>query len=267
MEMGTSFLNPFREDGNLPYRGTTLITVATEDGIVMAADDLVYAKQGGQTVPALKGIQKVFIVDSNVLIGSCGLMMHRPIKYDFKDWLSEFIQAHQTTSAAKRPSDVATALEVKMRRTFQSIESIPEDEIWKTNSPGDRFINYVVAGYAESFHRPYLFELGAEVGMNKRIRYVPSFPRTKNNVWFGEDYFFRRAQNRIEPEYSSWLSITKSLDVSGSLPTIPNPLQDLVASVASLVKVEAQFNPQKVGSKVMVGLIDRKARTSCIVPF
>ena len=41
---------------------------------------------------------------------------------------------------------------------------------------------------------------------------------------------------------------------------IPAPLQDVVASVVSLIKVEAKFNPKKVGDGVHVAMIERQAR-------
>jgi hypothetical protein len=55
--------------------------------------------------------------------------------------------------------------------------------------------------------------------------------------------------------------------IDAVLPDIPEPLQDTVASAVSLVKLEAQFNPNKVGSGVTVAVIDRPGKKHYRVTF
>src|SRR5271157_1609240 len=109
--------------------GTTLMAVMTVDGIVMAADDLVYAEKGGTVIPSENGVQKVFVLGNNILIGSAALMRHAGIKYKFEDWISEFIRVHQSSDGVNLPSETASDLERKMRHTLKAIESMPEDRI------------------------------------------------------------------------------------------------------------------------------------------
>lgn len=40
-------------------RGTSLICLATEDGVFLAADDLVYAERDGQAIPLQRDFRKV----------------------------------------------------------------------------------------------------------------------------------------------------------------------------------------------------------------
>jgi hypothetical protein len=248
--------------------GTTLIVIATEDGILMAADDLVYVERGGEAIPALDQVQKVVAMGENILIGTCGMAWHRSIEYKFEDWIVEFIETHGGSTRGNRPSDVAAALEQKMRETLKAIESPSESGFWKTHRPGERIVNYVVAGYAESFHRPYIFEIGAEINSDSSgLKYVSPLRHGANNiVWFGEDHFFRRAKNGLEPEFSTWKSIHAVMD-GGLLSQVPQSMQEHVRATVSLIKVEAQFNPKKVGSRVAVGLIDPRTRTSQMLGF
>lgn len=41
---------------------------------------------------------------------------------------------------------------------------------------------------------------------------------------------------------------------------VPRPLQECVATVVSLIKVEAEFNKDRVGQTVNVAVIDRASR-------
>ena len=56
---------------------------ATEDGLVMAADDLLYSEKAGKAVAAIDCAQKVFVAENNILIGSAGMMAYRHIQYEF----------------------------------------------------------------------------------------------------------------------------------------------------------------------------------------
>jgi hypothetical protein len=196
-----------------PLRGTTLLIVASDAGIAMAADDLQYSEKDGEAIPASIFNQKVFALEPNILIGVCGLGTHPKIKYEVKEWITEFIET-QKSGPFNRPSDVVSALHIKMRDTFKVLEGMPEDRIWQTHKPGDRIVNFIVAGYADSFQRPYFFEIGTEVNRdgNGLIYIAPTSQNAKTLVHFGEDAFWLRATKGIEPESSARLSIHSNIE-------------------------------------------------------
>ncbi len=249
-------------------RGTTLYTISTPDGILMAADDLMYSEQDGKTVPLANGVSKVFVMD-NVLIGSAGILLWEPLEYKLQGWIADFIEAHRSASD-KRPSSVAEAIHAKMRETFEPIDPIVKQGKWKSYGPGERLVSYVIAGYTKNFTKPYFYEVGTEVNPEgSGLCYIPPVQRPDNGLWLGEDKFFLRAIDGKEPQSSLWRGIFSDVvqDVANTLPNLPEALQDSVASVVGLIKVEAKFNPDKVGDTVNVAVIDRRAKRSHIANF
>jgi hypothetical protein len=169
----------------LPARGTTLFTLSTTDGIVMAADDLMYTEQDSQVIPMATGISKVFAFDT-VLIGGAGIILCEPLKYALQDWISDFIQA-QRGAADKRPNAIAEALHAKMRETFQPIDAIVKQGKWKSHGPGEWLVGYVVAGYTKNFTKPYIYEIGTEVNADGNgLLYTPPTHRPDNDCASGK---------------------------------------------------------------------------------
>lgn len=242
-------------------RGTTLISLATDDGILMAADRLVYAVVDGQAVPRHQGFPKVFATGSNILIGSAGMMIIPEVRYHIQDWIAEFVQP-QESAPAKRPDEIATALREKLRMTFQATETSPEAGGWKGYGPSEWLVSYAVAGYAGSFNRPYLFELGVQVDKDgRRLVYPPPLSHSpKDRFWIGEDQHLQRAIDGIDPEVSAWMDFYPRVSFGDHLPNTPAKLKDAVARIVSLIKVEAHFNSNRVGESVLVGIVDRCQR-------
>lgn len=219
-----------------------------------------YSEQEGNAIPLRNGVQKLFILKPNIIVGTAGLMSHPEIKYEAEEWIPEFILAHEGP-ALHRPGDIAPALHVKMRDTFEAIESRPEDSLWQSHRPGDRVVGYFVAGYAESFKAAYLFELGAEINREgSGLVYLPPARKNAEMTWIGEDQFWQRAADRQEPEATARSAIKSGL-LSSPMPEIPEALNEVVFALVSLVKVESQFNPKRVGDGVAVALIERASRT------
>jgi hypothetical protein len=267
-------------------RGTALIVLAVNEGVVMVADDLVYALKGGVAVPAERNVRKIFAA-GNILIGTAGTMRAKQsgqltavgeapqtvaIEYKYEDWIVEFIRGQRSASDSD-PEAVADALYTKMRETFEPVEVFLEHGGWGDHAPGDRLVNYVVAGYSKNFKNFHLFELGVEYnpeGNGLRylapIRHAQKFPQ---DLRFGEDESISRVFGGLEPETSVrrrlWSECLKRMDAI--LPAIPEPLQDTVASAVSLVKVEAKFNPNKVGDTVKVLVLDRAAKKRHLATF
>ena len=244
----------------MPVKGTTLFTLSTPDGIVMAADDLIYTEENGKPIPKQTGVVKVVVCDK-VLIGSSGIMFCPPVEYEFKNWIADFIES-QRGATDKRPNAIAEAVYAKMRTTFEPIDPVVKLGKWKAHGPTERLVSYVIAGYTKTFTKPYIYEVGVEVNAEGTgLRYLSPLHRPDNDLWIGEDQFFLRALNGAEPQSSFRTSTFDRIsgEVLNTLPDIPEGLQDAIASVVSLIKVEAKFNPEKVGQAVNVVLIDRAA--------
>ncbi len=228
----------------------------------MAADDLLYSVKDGEAVPTHEHVRKFFPFSNNIIIGTAAILIHPGIKYEFQQWISAFVESQNAASAFNRPENTAIALKEKMRDTFNCIESMPEDSVWKCHLPGDRLVSYFIAGYAESFHRPYIFEIGTEINQEGNgLFYLPIKQHRSNDiVWTGEDHFWLRAKDGLDPESSLWESMRATTDVAASLPDLPPALSEMIASMVGLIKVESHFNPKKVGGRVAVGVILRATR-------
>jgi len=243
--------------------------MAVDEGVAVGADDLIYGLESGVVVPMFTGVRKVFVSD-NIIIASAQLISARlgnpvVLEYQFKDWISEFIR-RQRGAPDKHPNAIAAAMYQKARQTFKPIEVMLEHGAWDNQGPGDRIVSYVVAGYPKTFVDFHLFELGAEVNADgKGLQYLP--PRRNPSkvpqaFWLGEDANIEKAMAGVEP----FVGVRKRhwddcvTRVCSLLPGTPSALQDAVASVASLIKLEAQFNPQKVGATANIALIDRTCK-------
>jgi hypothetical protein len=234
----------------------------------MAADDLMYSEQEGKAIPMATGVPKVFAFDS-ILIGSAGIAFCDPLKYKLQDWITDFIHA-QRSATDKRPKAVAEAIHAKMRETFEPVDAIVKQGKWKSHGPGERLVGYVVAGYTKTFTKPYIYEVGTEVNADGcGLRYIPPIHRPDNDLRIGEDKFLLLAVDGKEPQSSLWHAFFDDIlsGVTGTLPNLPEALQDAVASCVSLIKVEAQFNPDKVGQTVNATVIDRASRQVFFATF
>jgi hypothetical protein len=235
----------------------------------MAADDIMYSEQDGKVIPTAYGVPKIFVT-GNVLIGSAGLIScGTPIEYKLQDWIADLIQA-QHSAPDKRPRAIAETVYGKMRETFEPIEPSVEQEIWKGHIPGDRLVSYLVAGYTKDFTKPYIYEVGIEINAEgSGFVYLPPQHRSDDSVWLGEDKYFLRAIEGEEPQGSLRQNVFSEIvrDAAHTFPDLPAALQDAVASVVSLIKIESQFNPEKVGRGVNVAVSDRSSRQTRMASF
>ncbi|HEY4364348.1 MAG TPA: hypothetical protein VGN17_25510 [Bryobacteraceae bacterium] len=228
----------------------------------MAADDLQYVERDGEAVPRQTHVQKVFLLPPNILIGTAGVGTHPKIGYESCTWIAAFIIS-QTGDAIHRPDQVAGALRVKMQETFNVLESMPDDMLWETYKPGDRVVTYFVAGYADSFRRPYFYEVWTEVNAKgDGLIYFAEQRTVRQLFWIGEDQFWTRAANGSgeEPYTSNRLGIYREIESKVPAGTIPASLRDAALSLATLIKLEAKFNDKKVGSNVAIAVIDRTTK-------
>lgn len=160
-----------------------------------------------------------------------------------------------------------------MRETFKPVEVFLEHGAWGDHTPGDRLVSYVVAGYPKNFKNFHLFEIGAEINSEGNgLRYLTPIQHDTElpkDLFFGEDEFFLRALEGIEPQARVFgHELSKCVNAVVVLfPKAPETLQVLVARAVSLVKVEAEFNPNKVGGTVHAVMLDRVAKKSQLATF
>jgi hypothetical protein len=138
------------------------------------------------------------------------------------------------------------------------LETIPESSVWETYKPRERVVTYYVAGYAESFHRPYLFEVWTEINSHGNGLIYSAEQRSGFQLfWLGEDKFWPRATRGEDPYASNRLHIHGECAPTFNDGGMPTSLREVVLSLTSLIKLEAKFNDQKVGSNVTVAVLDR----------
>ena len=234
----------------------------------MAADDLVYVEHADRCDPLCRDFPKVGATD-NLLIGAAGTMMmqHEAFKFLLTDFLTNL------KAKDELPSSAAEAVCQLLKEVFAPAERLVTEGVWKNYSPGDRVISFIIAGYTKNFKRPYVFEVGVAINpTNDGLAYISPIRHQKplpSHVRLGEDHFMERANAGIEPEQSVWVDAVDKVspDVIRAFPNIPAALQEAVACSVGCIKLEAHFNPQKVGSKVNVVLIDRGSRSHLLSAF
>lgn len=246
--------------------GTSLVCLATEDGLFLAADDLVYTEHDGQAMPLEQDYRKVGAIN-NILIGTAGLMIHREIGYVLNDWIAElFAELGATPNGL--PSSVAVSVLQKLQNTFLPAEPLVAKGVWQGYKPGDRLVNFVVAGYTKNFKRPYIFEVGVEINRSNDgltfigpIHLQHALPHT---VCFGEDHHYERANDRLEPEHSFRASSVDEVYpyVASDWPNIPQPLQEAVACTVAYVRCASRAIPNNslndfCGAKTVASFVAR----------
>ena len=171
------------------------------------------------------------------------------------------------------PSVVAEAIFDELQNTFAPSRHLVVQGAWKSDTPGGRLLSYLVAGYTKNFKRPYVFELGVEINpANDDLRFVAPFrrdARPPQTVLIGEDKFIQRANAGYQPEQSARDEIISTVfpEILRDFPTATEALKIRLASVAASIKVEARFNPTRVGSRVFVALTERHQRASLAASY
>jgi hypothetical protein len=252
--------------------GTSLLILPIDEGVAVAADDLVYETRDGVAIPAFAGVHKVFAASERVIIGATQNMwikLAEPISFEYQidKWIAEFIPP-QSSSTECDPEEVATRIYNKARQTFEPIDSLIREGKWNKQAPGETFVNYLVAGYAKDFRQHSLFNIWVRLDADgKGLDFLPPDKKVTQFgqlSWYGEDQFFLRAKDGLPPEAGLFkrrrAECSKLID--RLLPNIHPRLKESTAYIAALIKVEAYFNKNKVGRSVKLVVIDRDARRS-----
>jgi hypothetical protein len=252
--------------------GTSLLILPIDEGVAVAADDLVYEVRDGIAVPAFAGVHKVFAASDRVIIGTTQNMwikIAEPISFEYHidKWIAEFIPP-QSSCAECDPEEVATRIYNKARQTFEPIDSLIRERKWNKQAPGDTFVNYLVTGYAKDFGEYSLFNVWFRIDTDgKGLNFSPvekKLTQSRQLSWYGEDQFFIRAQQGLSPEAEMFtrrrLECSDLIDTI--LPDIHPRLKESASYISGLIKVESHFNKNKVGRSVNLVVIDRGAGRS-----
>ena len=251
--------------------GTTLICHAMDDGVFLAADDLLHFERDGGPLPHNRDFRKVGTL-GRVLIGSAGIMVDPHTSYRVTECTRKLSERFDDT-VPQLPSVVAEAIFDDLQNTFAPSRHLVLQGAWKSYQPGGRLLSYLVAGYTKNFKSPYVFELGVEINpANDDLRFVAPFRRDAHlpqTVLIGEDKFIRRANAGHEPEQSACDEIISTVfpEILRDFPSATEALKIRLASVVGSIKLEARFNPTRVGSKVFVALTDRHQRTTLAASY
>jgi len=251
--------------------GTTLICHAMNDGVFLAADDLLHFEQDDDPVPHNRDFRKVGTL-GGALIGSAGVMVDPHTNYCVTDCTSKLSKRFDD-AVPQLPSVVAEAIFDELQNTFGPSRRLVAQGAWKSYRPGGRLLSYLVAGYTKNFKSPYMFELGVEINSaNDDLRFVAPFRRDgklPQTVLIGEDAFIERAKAGHEPEQSARDEIASAVfpEILRDFPNSTETLKIRLASVVASIKVEARFNPTRVGSRVFVALTDRHRRATLAASY
>jgi hypothetical protein len=253
-------------------RGTSLLILPTNEGIAVAADDLVYEISNGVAVPKLTGVWKVFSANENIVLGTTQnmwLKLSEPITFEYKaqDWLAEFLGPEGSVSECD-PEQIAVSIYEKARQTFEPIDSLIRNGQWNKQGPCETFINYMVAGYPKDFGEYSLFNINIKIDAKGKGL---DFGAVENHTaqfrqlsWYGEDQFLTLAREGFDPEAAMFTRTRAEClaTMQTRLPQISHSLQESAAYIAGLIKVEAYFNKYKVGRAVNTVVIDKTTRKS-----
>lgn len=262
-----------------PLQGTAIITIATDDLVVMAADDLGYTFCDGRVVPAAYPVQKVFSWSDRILIGSAGKMRIRgrldcgfdvtankfrtaKIEYEFEGWISHII-AGQGSDSAIRPDAFAGVVFSEARKTFEPVRSAAEAKLWRGDQPGDPVVKYVVAGFDEGFHKSGIY--CSEIKLNAEgngLIYLSPEQKIGKYCLIGQIDCVEKLLAKQEP----WLGLfdvfcrRHSADIDEILSGAGSESVEAVTEAVSMIKVQHEFADKTVGKTVNFALVERGKR-------
>jgi hypothetical protein len=264
-------------------QGTTLVVLSTDDGVVMAADNLAYSDTASGPQSAHDPVQKVFACGERLIVGSAAALVFSfrgvPIRgmdgtlhtlsfeYKFQDWIEQFVSMESSVSY-KDAYSLGSAIHDKARQTFQPVDIMLKAGYRADEKPRERFVTFVVGGYSQDFQHFALFEIGIEVNADGNgLVYSPLRDCEKNFFCVGETELLQKALARQRPfdEMGAKFSRSSLKAVREVLPNVGASLHEMVTFCVGLIRLEAYYNPKKVGRSVTVCLIEKSSRLSAVV--
>jgi hypothetical protein len=266
--------------------GTSIVAAMSDDGIILASDGLTVFKSVNPEMPLADSFApadpKVAICAGRFLCATAGvnplvtknLSEIQPgldvpvnLEYHFQSWLPVLDEKSNASVL-----DYAKLLQEKARITFKDLDLVlSTDNFWKTQFAAHRvLIDYFVVGYDGD--RPSICEVVLKTDRDTRkMIYEPpecKFPDpTELPVLpFGEQQHILAAKVPGTPEASYYLELREGNRATARtlFPQAPPSFQNLIAQVTTLIRVEGQLNPEKVGGITTVGVIPKGQKPSLL---
>jgi len=257
----------------LPH-GTTVITLFTQEGIVMASDGLQITEisTGDPAKPFRErrdeAEPKVAVCNKYFLCGMSGInpiSLPPPIKveYHFHKWLPDL--------SAKTDLSVeyyAKTVQRKARITFKNMDVVmKQDNFWKSEiSKSETFLQIAVAGYDKQVPRYCVIRI--KIDREKRqLIYFPKLdcatpePHSATSiltlVLSGHDQLIARSRTQGTADYDRFRHfVWDAKPKTGTLfPGSPPSVDDAVAWAAATVAMQKDADPQTIGGTTRIGVL------------
>lgn len=257
--------------------GTTIVALHCPDGFVVAADSLgIIQTLDGKPehiIPAAES--KLAVCGKDFICATAGANpIHWQegninIEYHFQNWIAAIKSENQCCVR-----NFANAVRDRARATFQDMDRLMrKEEFWKSDiSQGGALTVYQIVGFDpgeipvvckvyvefDKKHRKlsYPDPTCARADASNRVSlHIPSYTQFQNVL---------QSQTRGTPQA---IRLTELIGQTGPIakaliPNASSDLQTLLAAAVSLVRVESEFNPQRVGGAVTVGILARGQKAS-----
>jgi len=245
------------------------------DGVVMAADGLEWEEQptGDPSHPyerrKVHAKPKIAVCNGVLLCGEAGMNPVRinekgiKVEYDFQEWIASIGANHKSSVR-----QYAETIQAKFRDTFRDMDAAFKfDEFWQSwLAAAPVFISYQIAGF--DGETPQVCSIVVKINRaTRRLEYLA--PECKTPTWTRPGtvmYYpiFAGYHENIDeawklgtPQASRYAELEPSMlaAVRILLPNASPALHAVVAKAITLIRVEGQFNPEKVGGITTVGVL------------
>jgi hypothetical protein len=260
--------------------GTSVIVLVARDGVVMAADGLEWEQQPTDdpshpyTLRKVNAEPKIAVCGGNLLCGMAGISPVRfteteiNVEYDFQDWIASAAINHKGTI-----EEFAAALQVKLRETFRDMDAAFKlDKYWQSQlAASSIFLTYEIVGFDGD--TPQVCVLTVERNRETRkLEYpapgckTPTWARPGTVVYYPipacEHKNIDEAFKTGTPQAIRYAELEPGALAAASalLPNAPPALHAVVAKAVTLIRVESQFNPERVGGIITVGVLIKGQR-------
>ena len=267
------------------YGGTIVVIAVTEDGVIVGADHLQEQKSlrfpdkaermvvdKPKVVPCGEFICAAVHQQSADLDFSVetepGVWKRWQFKYNFNSWIAKLIEEH-AESSHRDVESFARLVAKKARETFEPVNVLLKTEARVAYQGSEAAAMFIVGGYDKDSKLPQIFRvplkidwknLGLELSIPEKI--FPQFEEESLPTTFMAGYRQNAvaADKGLDPQFSRAQVLLKMWleRMRVRLAKYPSSLQEAAAKVTTLVEVEGEFNPEKVGGPTTIVILRRR---------